>query len=542
VFLIASMNMVSVFTTWSIMMRVWPTAAFRDTVTDCDIMQYDFLSNRYNQLTAEQTAKDCVFSASDSLASGTEVEIKISKKTKKWQNSWQNSCTQARNIHEKACNSGGDEAKMLVERYIPTCLEGGVKNKTAYIVMHAASSKGIDEKRKELTEKGSAVVFAQLVGALAAMHGVGLAHNHLHEKSAVILDKKGPPLVAFINFDKVVELKNSLDSSGDSTGSTDEIFLVGEACKLASCPKGAEYPVSADTNISAHIEALFSCLKEKWDDESHAKKRPDNQFFNVFKQLILEAWNFQQWPPISGEVHKTKVLNLYHTNFIQANQLRLQQLFPSASAAICGQPSKTKEVPVEMKQEHILVDASTTPTEVATVNDETTPHGTAKAGATVDEATTSVVATEGVTATPAVKTQEDTTKNVATTESTEQGTVQSTSVGFVEAAATTQAATTHIETTKNVATTESTEQGTEQSTSVGIVEAAAITPAATTHKDIADKFTPKETTKQIVEKVTEQATTTANVQTTKSSGKRQMVRSTLFPLLLLGPAVNPIGL
>jgi len=576
------MKMVSLFTKWGILMRLWLAAAFRDSTNrdstaNCDMTHYGFLSDRYSQTSAaEKEANVCVFLARDSLASGTEVEIKISKKTNKWSKSWKKSCTQAKSIHEKACEAGG-EAKVLVQRYIPTCLEGGInggkKNKTAYVVMHATSGKGIDEKRKEVPEKGSAPVFAQMVGALAAMHGVGFSHNHLKEKNAVILDKKVNkngkelPLVAFIDFNEVVPLKKETDF----TGYKDEIFLAEEAYKLARCPKNAAYPLLANANVSVlsvHIEALFGCLKEKWDD---ATKNPDKQFFDVFKQVILEAWDHQQWPPLSGGVFETKVLNLYHTNFIQANQPALQQLFPSEPYAKCVLPRKTNAVPVEKTQEQILADVSTTDSfsadviiDEATTSMETAQGVTTTPAATTQEDTakkaaqtktteqssqhstlqsTSVGIVEGVATTPAAKSQEDT-KKAAPTETTEQSTekstVQSTPVGVVEGVATTPVATIQEETTKKATPTESTEQSADQSTSVGTIESAITTPGATLEEDITNKFTVKETTKQSVEKVTEQVTTTAKTQTTKNAGKRQMVCSTLFLLLLLGPAMNHI--
>lgn len=132
----------------------------------------------------------------------------------------------------------------------------------------------------------------------------------------------------------------------------DENLLAREASGFADCPQHAQYPKQAE-EINEHqrderIKALFKCLQEKWDEGKPAsKKSPDKQFFDTFKEVITEAWQNQNYPDLSG-VQKTKVLDLYHTEFVQANQPDLHQLFPSASAGICGLPrtteGKTKKV------------------------------------------------------------------------------------------------------------------------------------------------------------------------------------------------------
>eukprot|EP00419_Tripos_fusus_P006962 CAMPEP_0172685060 /NCGR_PEP_ID=MMETSP1074-20121228/19983_1 /TAXON_ID=2916 /ORGANISM="Ceratium fusus, Strain PA161109" /LENGTH=465 /DNA_ID=CAMNT_0013504153 /DNA_START=22 /DNA_END=1419 /DNA_ORIENTATION=- len=342
-------------------MSWWPAAAWREMAAEmreaasltnnCDMTRYGFLSTRYkDQRFAGNGANGCVVLAHDSLARNVEVAIKIAKQTGRLK-MWKDECARARSIHEKACKIGG-EAKALVERYIPTCLEVGGTNEAPYIVMHAASGQGINLRRPEVLGDRSAAVFAQIVGALAAMHGVGLSHNDLHDNNIVILDRmveeQESPLVAFIDFGEVVPLNKGVYKGGYKM---DENLLARVACKLARCPDSAVYPQNVEninvTERDARVHALFKCLKEEWSEEKdHSNISPDEQFFNSFREVIVEAWENQNWPPI--EVQETKVLDLYHTEFIQANQPALHQLFPSASAGVCVPPRMTHEPPVEV--------------------------------------------------------------------------------------------------------------------------------------------------------------------------------------------------
>lgn len=294
----------------------------------CDVTRYAGLLDRYKNLRyAGQGANGCVELAEDSLNGHTKVAIKFSKQPGKLA-AWKDECSRSKLLHERACEKGG-EALKLAERYLPMCLEVGGTNAAPYIVMHAAGGTGIVETRSKVPKDARASVFAQMVGALAAVHGVGLSHNDLHEQNVVILNRPGN-LVAFIDFGEVVPLEKGYYLGGYKQ---DENLLAREAALLTECP--TKYPFQAEKTTlkeekDQRAERLFKCIEEAWGGAGGAG--PDNEFFLAFKAVINEAWEHQNWPHIDG-VHKTAVLDLYHTAFVQRSQPELQRLFPAACNA-----------------------------------------------------------------------------------------------------------------------------------------------------------------------------------------------------------------
>merc|ERR1740129_207742 len=108
--------------------------------------------------------------------------------------------------------------------------------------MHAADGKGIGDAWKKIPEGSERSVFAQLVGALTAMHGVGLSHNDLHNENVVILDRSGGAQVALIDFGEVVPLPQAQYKGGYKQ---DENLIARVAAELAGCKDG-KYPFHAE--------------------------------------------------------------------------------------------------------------------------------------------------------------------------------------------------------------------------------------------------------------------------------------------------------
>merc|ERR1719265_2004207 len=127
--------------------------------------------------------------------------------------------------------------------------------------MHAAGGRGIGSMIKELSRNGhGASVFAQLVGAVTAMHGIGYSHNDLHDQNVVILDQS--TLVALIDFGETVPLARGKRSGGYKE---DENVLARNAAKLARCPADAQYAFNTESISQAQHEArlqrLFPAVK-----------------------------------------------------------------------------------------------------------------------------------------------------------------------------------------------------------------------------------------------------------------------------------------
>merc|ERR1719387_2025432 len=145
-------------------------------------------------------ANGCVMLAKDTQNGGVEVAIKVSKKPGNLKG-WQDECRRAQRLHRTAC-SKGEEALKLAERYLPTCLDVGGTDQAPFIIMHAAEGKGIGSMASKLPKGDRASFFAQSVGAVTAMHGIGFSHNDLHNENVEIL--YGSSTLVLIDFGEVV--------------------------------------------------------------------------------------------------------------------------------------------------------------------------------------------------------------------------------------------------------------------------------------------------------------------------------------------------
>jgi len=311
--------------------------------SDCDLSFYPDLKGRFeDQRYAGQGANGCVVLAKDKKNGGVEVAVKLAKRGTMKKKTWEDECARSRLLHKKAC-AAGDEQLLLAERYLPICLEVGGKDGAPFIVMHAAGGKGIGEKRSKLRGVDRVSVFAQIVGALTAMHGVGLSHNDLHNQNVVILARSESPQVVFIDFGEVVPLSQAKYTGGYKQ---DENIIAREAAELADC-KNAKYPFHAETiDVTKRDErkqALEQCLKEKWgkgEDEQSCGK-----FLRALGEVINEAYSHQHH---RKTVTSTKVVALYKTSFVQQHQPTLESLFP---ANLCGSVGEG-EIPDRHKVNH----------------------------------------------------------------------------------------------------------------------------------------------------------------------------------------------
>jgi len=297
--------------------------------SNCDLSRYPELAGRFlDQRYAGEGANGCVILAKDKQNHGIEVAVKLAKFGGKLP-MWREECKRSRSLHKKACATG-DEQLLLAERYLPICLEVGGTDSAPFIVMHAAGGKGIVDKRSELYGGERISVFAQMVGALTAIHGVGLSHNDLHEENVVILDRSGGPQVAFIDFGEVVPLSQAMYQGGYKQ---DENLIAREASLLANCPNEAKYPFLAETidttQKDQRKQALFKCLKDKWGKDWDATSF--DTFLWALGAVIDEAYSHQH--NRQQQVTSTQVATLYHTAFVQRHQPALQSLFP---AHLCG--------------------------------------------------------------------------------------------------------------------------------------------------------------------------------------------------------------
>jgi len=305
--------------------------------SNCDLSRYPQLEGRFENLVyAGKGANGCVVLANDKDNGNVEVAVKLSKKAGKLA-SWHSECEQSRSLHEKACTAGHEQL-LLAERYLPICLEVGGTDDAPFMVMHAAGGKGIGAMRSKLRGEYRVSVFSQMVGALTAMHGIGLSHNDLHDGNVVILSKPGP-LVAFIDFGEVETLKNANYGGGYKQ---DENLLARQAAKLADCPSEAQFPFNSEKTHDHHKQhtrkkALMTCLQDKWG------KGEDEASFSVFLRalgaVVDEAYKHELEHGKKhnrNDVTKTCVKTLYHTAFVQEHQPPLWSLFPARLCAESG--------------------------------------------------------------------------------------------------------------------------------------------------------------------------------------------------------------
>lgn len=293
---------------------------------ECDLSRYDELKGRFQKIRyAGAGANGCVILASDSFNHGTEVAIKVSKKPGKL-DSWEKECERSKLLHAKACHAGKVQLQ-LVERYLPICLEVGGTDAAPYMVMHSAAGKGVGEALKSLPSSARIPIFAQMVGALSAMHGIGFSHNDLTNQNVVLLDKPGF-LIVFIDFGETEPLSRAQYKGGYKQ---DENLIARMAAQLAGCPGEAQYPNQAEVisveKKDKRKEALFECLQKAWGTE----EADFGTFLERLGDVIDEAYAHQLACPKGLDTTRVPALAL--TPFVQKHQPPLERLFPGADCA-----------------------------------------------------------------------------------------------------------------------------------------------------------------------------------------------------------------
>jgi len=294
-------------------LHAFATGNATSNVTGCDLSRYNLDSRFTDFKEAGAGANGCVVLAKDSSMGGTLVAIKVSKKPGR-KSAWEKECNGMKRLRQAACKS--KEQMKLAERYLPSCLEVGGTNDAPYIIMHAAPPKGIGAVKKHLHGPVGADVFAQLVGAVTALHGVGYTHNDLHNQNIVIqMVQQGAPELSLLDFGEIVPL-----AQGNRGGSykQDETVFSRIAFRLAQCPEEAFYPDVGKTDHATSSQhetrkaALVACLKKAW--------QIDDEFREAFVAVIDEA--FKKKVP-------NLVPSLYHTAWVHQHQGELERKYPT---------------------------------------------------------------------------------------------------------------------------------------------------------------------------------------------------------------------
>jgi len=257
---------------------------------NCDLAPFNF-GNRFKDLKLVGSGmRGCVYLAKDSDHGDREVAIKVSKGRKELE--WE--CTKALNLHKDACKKG-KEAVQLAENYLPTCLE----SKGKYMLMHSVHGQSMGKTSKispavlSLPTATKASIFAQIVGALTAIHGSGWTHNDLHFGNIMLLEGS-PERIAIIDFGATRPINTPQRKGGYHVDGT----LLGRAGKaLSGCKHGA----------------LLPCLMNTWG--------ADEEFLKALGKVIDNSQNRAMWPKLMSD--------LYHTEFVQKHQPPLKSLFQS---------------------------------------------------------------------------------------------------------------------------------------------------------------------------------------------------------------------
>lgn len=301
---------------------------------DCDLSRYH-LGDRFKDfVTAGSGANGCVVLAKDTRSGGTMVAIKVSKRPGKLHD-WQRECNGMKKLRQAACKS--EEQMALAEMYLPTCLEVGGTDAAPYIIMHAAPPNGIGGATHALHGDVAAHIFAQLVGAVTALHGVGFTHNDLHNQNVVVkVEHDGSAELSLLDFGEIVPL-----ARGGLHGNwkQDEYVFGRNAFRLAKCPEAAFFPdvgkgdQATPSQHSKRKAALLACLTKEWG--------VDDQFKDAFVAVMDEA--FARKVP-------SLVPSLYHTSWVQEHQGDLIRKYPTPDGW-CDESALVDE-PEAAKPEH----------------------------------------------------------------------------------------------------------------------------------------------------------------------------------------------
>lgn len=210
---------------------------------------------------------------------GSTVAVKVGKDTSSI-GEWEAECKEMQLLRVKACKSTKDRTMRdqiykLNQQYIPTCLDVGSipEENINYYIMHAAGTKIIgDVSDDEYTIDQRKSLFAQLVGAVYALHGIDTSHNDLHGGNIVIDDKNGKLDLSLIDFGDIV---SPLDPSSVKHGRTthlegykrdaNSVWMYSSV--LVDCPSftsSSEMKRASQNELKEKKDEFLECMRRKW--------------------------------------------------------------------------------------------------------------------------------------------------------------------------------------------------------------------------------------------------------------------------------------
>jgi len=312
------------------------TSTLDANTTACDLRRYPNLSDESRFVELEEAgsgANGCVVVGKDRKYGGRLVAIKVSKKPGKLE-SWTKECEDMKKLRQAACTN--DVLLKLAERYLPTCLEVGGTDEAPFIIMHAAPGQGIGASFRGLTVTKGNKIFAQLVGAVTALHGIGYTHNDLHDGNVMIMHPGvAHPELVLIDFGEVVALDRGTLRGGYKQDETVFAYMAG---KLAKCQPQELYGHPQDHNRAQHLihkGKLLKCLQRNW--------KISEEVYGALDSVMDEAFNqFQEFIGKGARAGPTQTVALYNTEWVQEHHQKLESLFTTPDGW-CGEETLAVE-------------------------------------------------------------------------------------------------------------------------------------------------------------------------------------------------------
>jgi len=249
---------------------------------------------------------------------GQTVAIKVAKPNEKNNLAmWQKECNDMQQLRLDACAKGG-KAQQLAENFLPTCLKVDKAGSSVFYAMQAAGTTGISDFARTVKHDVTAQkhVFAQVVAAVYALHGIGYTHNDLHGHNIVLSGTD----VALIDFGEIKGHHRGLGYKHDANS------VWRWAATLADCPEDAQFPrlmkswfsKASKDKLTRRSQNLLSCLKQRW--------KADDEFIKGFATILEEAIK------ITPDQH---VKLLWESKFVQENVGPLSAVFPWSGNGQC---------------------------------------------------------------------------------------------------------------------------------------------------------------------------------------------------------------
>lgn len=167
----------------------WDGANVTDSGSDCDSLWNPQLDTLFkNKRVWGSGATACVYGGVDQT--GTLVAIKVGKPSENIAG-WRSECAEQQILRLDACQLGA-KTLALHEEFAPICtkVDQTPDKKTNYYVMHAGGTIAFrDLPKHTLSVEQKKNIFAQLVGAVYALHSADSSHNDLHGQN-IVLDKQ----------------------------------------------------------------------------------------------------------------------------------------------------------------------------------------------------------------------------------------------------------------------------------------------------------------------------------------------------------------